>query len=283
MPKYLKIHGNDQSNARTLIPTVLLAYCIVPMAHAQRGTMGYTAQLNLGERALSAKQYVAAASYFRTALQWNSNGVGAHLGLGNLYLLTSHLQKAREEFAAVLRVSPHSAEAERGIHEARSEGEEQEAFQELEILVPKEPKNADIHTTYAEELLERDRIKDALAQAKLAIKLDSHQWHAYGVLGLIAKKEGDLVGARVNLETAIKHDSSDDDSLAGLGDLEMAEKNFSAALKLYKQLVKVAPEESEGHRKLSEAFERLGQKDAARLERGIAEGIEAASKSKEGK
>jgi tetratricopeptide (TPR) repeat protein len=239
--------------------------------------------VNLGEHALAAKEFVAAASYFRTALQWNSNGVAAHLGLGNTYLQTSHPQKAREEFAAVLKVSPHSAEAERGIHEARSDGEEQEAFQELEVLVPKQPRNADIHTTYAEELLERDRTSEAKVEALLALKLDNKQWHAYGVLGLIAKKEGDLASARANLETAIKHDSADDDSLAGLGDLDLQEKNYSGAVKLYRQLVKVAPEESEGHRKLAQGLELLGQKDAARVEAAIADAIETAAKSKGGK
>ena len=44
-------------------------------------------------------------------------------------------QRAREQFAAALKIQPHSAEAERGIHEARSDGEEQEAFQELEMLM----------------------------------------------------------------------------------------------------------------------------------------------------
>ena len=283
LPNHIKPLAKGYSKAQAIAPYITFALCLASAAHAQRGTVGYTAQLNLGERALGAKQYVAATSFFRTALQWNSNGIGAHLGLGNVYLQTSHRQKAREEFATVLKISPHSAEAERGIHEARSDGEEQEAFQELELVVPKQPKNADLHTTYAEELLERDRLKEAKSEAKLALQLDSRQWHAYGVLGLIAKREGDFAGARSNLEAAIKHDNADDDSLDGLGDLEIEQKNYLAAVKLFKQLVRVAPEVSEGHLKLAEGLDLLGQKDAARVERGIGEAIEAAAKSKAGK
>jgi len=193
------------------------------------------------------------------------------------------LQKAREEFAAALKISPHSADAERGIHEARSDGEEQEAFQELEQAVPQEPKNADLHTTYAEELLERDRVGEAKAQANLALSLDPHQWHAFGVLGQVAMKNGDLTGARQHLNTAIQHDGTDDDSLAALGDLEVLEKHYPAAVRLYRQLVKVAPEESQGHRKLADALDLAGDKDAAARERAVADGIEAAAKAKDGK
>jgi tetratricopeptide (TPR) repeat protein len=240
------------------------------------------AQLNLGDRAYTAQRYTAAASYYRTALQWNSAGVGAHVGLGNIYLKTSRNERAREEFAAALKYSSHSADAERGIHLARTDSEEQEAFQELESVVIREPKNADLHTTYAEELLERNRTDEAKAQAQLAIKLDPSQWHSFGVLGQVAMLAGDLKTARMNLETAIRHDSTDDDSLMALADLEVAQKNPAAAVKLLRQLVKVAPEESAGHAKLAAALDLTGDQAGAKKERAVAAEIEAAAKAKGG-
>jgi Tfp pilus assembly protein PilF len=282
LPDFIDLTDQTQRKviSRFLTGTAVLAVaaCVV----AQRGTAGYIPQLNLGDRALAAQRYTAAAAYYRTALQWNPNGVGAHVGLGNVYLKTSHLERAREEFAAALKVSPHSADAERGIHEARTDGEEQEAFQELELLVPREPKNADIHTTYAEELLERDRAVEAKAQADLALKLDPHQWHAFGVLGQVAKKDGDLTKARLNLEMAIKHDDTDDDSLFALGEIEVQQKNYGPALKLFRQLVKVAPEESAGHLKLAEVLSHLGDARGASQERAVGESIEAAAKLRGG-
>ena len=251
-------------------------------AWSQRGTFGYTPQVNLGERALARKQYSAAASYFRNALQYNASGVGAHIGLGNVYLRTSRSVKAREQFAIALKFSPHSAEAERGIHECRSDGEEQEAFQELELLVPKEPKNADIHTTYAEELLERDRTPEAKAQAELAIRLDSSQWHAWGVLGQVALKAGDLDAAFRFLETAIRHDNTDDDSLDALGKLYVIRKDYGGAVRAYRQWVLVAPEESEPHLKLREALESSGDHASAKTELALANAISAESKARGG-
>jgi len=251
-------------------------------AIAQRGTVGYVPQVNLGQHALGERRYASAASHFRTALEWDANGVEAHIGLGRVYLATSHLERAREEFAAALKVSPHSADAERGIHEARSDGEEQESFQELERVITHEPHNADLHTTYAEELLERDRAQEAKAQAIESLKLDPRQWHAYGVLGQVAIKEGDLAGARANLGTALKHDETDDDSLLALGDIEFTAKNYSAALKWFRQLVKVAPEESEGHRRLADALSQTGAAAEAQAERTKAAEIEAAAKTRGG-
>lgn len=255
---------------------------VIALTNGQRGTAGYIPQLNLGDRAFAAKHYTAAASYYRTALQWNASGVAAHVGLGNVYLKTSRTERAREEFAAALKLSPHSAEAERGIHLARTDSEEQEAFQELEQLVPREPKNADLHTTYAEELLERDRREDAKAQAEIAIKLDPNQWHSFGVLGQIAMLSGDVKSAVTHLETAIKHDPNDDDSLVALAQIELDRKNIGVAVKLLRQLVRVAPEESVGHSKLAGALELIGDQEGAKRERAAAAAIESSAKEKGG-
>ena len=247
----------------------------------QRGSAGYVPQVNAGDRALRDHEYIAAASHYRNALEWDSNGVSAHVGLGNVYLKTGQKQRALEQFAAALKVAPHSAEAERGIHEARSDGQEQEAFQELEIVVTREPNNADIHTTYAEELLERDRVDEAESQAKLSLKLDPHQWHAFGVLGEVALRKGDLVSARSNLEIAVKHDEADDDSLLALGDLELRQKNYTAAVKDYRKLTKLVPEESEGHLRLADALDHVGDSIAASTERELAATIEKRTRPKQ--
>ena len=252
-------------------------------ASIQRGSAGYVPQVNEGERALANHEYIAAASHFRYALEWDSRGVAAHVGLGNVYLKTGRKQRALEEFAAALKTFAHSADAERGIHEARTDGQEQDSFQQLEAEVVREPNNADIHTTYAEELLERDRVGSAKEQAILALKMDPHQWHAFGVLGEIALREGDFATAQADLDTAVNHDGRDDDSLLALGDLESRQKNYPAAVKAFRQLAKLVPEDSEAHRRLGDALEKTGAADEAQKERAIASEIERASNAKGGK
>src|SRR5579871_3460204 len=131
--------------------SLLLAamYGSVPCG-AQRGSAGYIPQLNQGREALKEKKWYSAATHFREALSWDRTGVDAHVGLGNAYLGAGEVKRALEEFKSALRLNPHSATAEFGIHQARSASEEEAAFEALEAQVKREPDNADVQTTYAE-------------------------------------------------------------------------------------------------------------------------------------
>jgi Tfp pilus assembly protein PilF len=185
------------------------------------------------------------------------------VGLAEVYLKTGKRQRALQEFAAALAVAPHSSAAERGIHEARSEGEEQASFQDLQDAVARDPRNPDLATTYAEELIERQRLVEATQEAKLALSVDPHQWHAYCALGRIAAQQGNVDEAMKDLKLAIGHDNQDDDALEALGDLEMKQNQPAEAAKLYRQLIKVVPEQSEGYRRLADALDATGDKAGA--------------------
>jgi tetratricopeptide (TPR) repeat protein len=212
---------------------------------------------------LANHRFASAASHFRYALQWDSKGVEAHVGLGNVYLKTGKKEKALQEFAAALAVSRHSSAAERGIHDARSEGEEQAAFQDLEDAVNRDPHNADLVTTYAEELIERQRLDEAAKEANLALSIDPQQWHAYCALGRIAALTGNFQEASKNLKIAIAHDGDDDDAILALGDLNMKQGNPGEAVKLFGRLIKVVPDESEGYFRLADALDATGDKTAS--------------------
>jgi Tfp pilus assembly protein PilF len=236
---------------------------------AQRGSAGYVPQVNQGQSSLARHQWSAAASHFRFALQWDRSGVAAHNGLGEAYLHLGRREGAAEEFEAALRLSPHSAEAERGIRAARSEGEAEAAFDELQEQVQREPGNADAHTTLAEELLDRHQPDAAAHEAESALKLDRKQGHAYCVLGRIAAQHGDLDVARKNLGLAILLDSTDDDAYSTLGDLAMRDKDFPRAVQYYRHVVSIAPDETEGHKGLRDALTALGQTREAAKETAI--------------
>lgn len=242
---------------------VLALSGLLAVGLAQRGSAGYTPQVNEGERALGDHRYSSAASHFRYALQWDSKGVEAHVGLATVFLKTGKRQRALQEFAAALAISPHSSAAERGIHDARSEGEEQAAFQDLEDAVNREPNNPDLATTYAEELIERNRLAEASQAAKKALSIDPRQWHAYCALGRIAAATGNIDEARSDLKLAILHDDGDDDALEALGDIELKQGKPAEAIKLFRQLVKVVPDESEGYRRLASAYDAIGDKATA--------------------
>lgn len=246
------------------IALIGVAALISGQCEAQRGSASYVSQLNRGREALSQKRWRSAESHFRYALVWASRGVEAYSGLGYVYLHIGEKQRAIDEFNAALKIKPHFADAERGIHQARSEGEEESAFHSLEEQVKQEPNNADLHATFAEELLERDRVDDAQREADMALKIVPNMGHAYCALGRVALKRNNVAEAQRLLEIALKRDSSDDDALTALGDLAMTQKDFQLATKRYKRVVEVVPEQIEGHTKLMGALTALGD------ERGVA-------------
>jgi len=258
----MKIHSAITIAALSLSMLTTVQFC-----SAQRGSAGYSPQLNSGNRALAVKKWNSAASHFRAALEWDRNGVDAHIGLGNVYLATGKPKRAAEEFSAALRLRPHSAAAERGIHLARSTDEEATSFTELEAQVKQEPGNPDLRATYAEELVERNRFEEAQKEAEEALRLDPKQGHAYCALGRIATKQGNDAEARKNLEIAIKRDSMDDDALTALGDLAMKAKDYRQAASYYRRVAHILPDEKEGHEKLLVALEGLGDARGAEREK----------------
>jgi len=212
---------------------------------AQRGSAGYLPQLNAGQRALKAKRWSAAASHFRQALVWDKRGVEALSGMGFVYLGSGESKRAVESFRAALKINPHLAEAERGIHLANSPEEEQSAFEALMEQAKNEPKNADVHATFAEELVERNRLDEGKAEAELALKLDPKQGHAYCALGRIAVKQG--------------HD----------GDDAMKTKNYALAVRYFRRVVAIVADETEGHAKLMAALTAAGDAKGAEREKQI--------------
>lgn len=255
-----------------LVGSVLL--CSTPGA-AQRGSAGYVPQVNQGQSCLARHQWNAAASHFRFALQWNRGGVAAHNGLGEAYLHLGRRERAAEEFEAALRISPHSADAERGIHSARSEAEAEAAFKDLQEQVQREPGNADLHTTLAEALMDRNQPDAAEREAQAALKLDRKQGHAYCVLGRVAAQRGDAKEAHKDLGLAVLLDSADDDAYATLGALALQEKDYPQAAQYYRHVVNIVPDETEGHKGLRDALTALGQTREAAKETTVLQRLAA--------
>jgi tetratricopeptide (TPR) repeat protein len=249
----------------------LVAAAAVCSAHAwQRGSAGYVPQINAGDKALAAHNYTAAAEAYRSALEWKPDGVEGRIGLGNVYLKLGKKDRAIDQFASALRIKPHSPEAERGIHDAKTLGQEEAAFEALEALAKAEPDNADLQTTVAEELIERDRLLEAKPHADAALKLNSHMWHAYCALGRIAAKEGDDKTATDDYEIAVSHDDKDDDAVAALGELAINQKQYVYAALWFRKLVKILPDEREGYQKLIEALDAGNQKaEATKVRAGL--------------
>jgi tetratricopeptide (TPR) repeat protein len=237
------------------------------VGQAQRSSASYTYQVYQGRAALAQKHWRSAESSFRYALVWSRHGPEAHTGLGYVYLHLGEKQRAVEEFNIALLRRPHFTWAERGLHMARSSEEAEAAFHALTEQVKQEPNDANLHTTFAEELLERNRVDEAKREAGIALRIAPGMGHAYSVFGRAAAQQDNDAEAQRYLETAIKRDNTDDTAYAALGDLAMKARDYRQAVNYYRQLVRLLPDETEGHRKLLEALLASGDTKGAEKEK----------------
>ena len=219
-----------------------------------------------GNRDINRSYWSRAISHFRQAIGKDSRRADAFVGLGRAYRGLGDTSRARESFAAALRIKPHIDQAETGLHDVMSPEEHDRMLVDIETRAKNAPRDADLQTTYAEELLERNRYEEAEQAAKSALQIDKTESHAQGVLGLIALHRNQKEEAVRLLGLAIRADDSDDDSWAGLGDIAMSDKDFTHAATYYRGAVKAAPDHADWHEKLAAALTASGDTAAAALE-----------------
>lgn len=172
---------------------------------------------------------------------------------------------------------PAAALAEKGMELANSPDEEQSAFDALTGQVKQEPGNADVHATFAKELVRRNRLEEAQKEVERSLEIDPTQGCAYCAIGRIAAKQGHEDDSRTALLMAIKCDESNDDAYAALGDNAMKAKKYSLVVRFYRRVVHIVPHETEGHNKLIAALTAAGDAKGAERERQAAARLTARS------
>ena len=252
-----------------ILPSLSCCLTLLMCASAHADRNAFPRLMYNGRTALARENWTAAASSFRGALSYDPRSADAHAALGTAYLHLVLIERAQDEYTAALRLNIHCAEAERGLHLLRTTDQEAAAFKALEEQVKREPNNADLHTSYAEELTERDRFDEAQKEAETALRLKPHLGHAYCALARVAIHKGNDVEARKDFTIAIQADKRDDDAVAGLGDLAMKEKDYKAAVALYRRAVTIVPDERQWHEKLRDALAAAGDSEGAAQENAI--------------
>jgi tetratricopeptide (TPR) repeat protein len=233
----------------------------VALAGPSRSASAYVV---FGTRDENHGRWESARDNFRRAIGEDRSNAKAFSGLGRAYQHLGAIDRAHEAFAEELRIDPHLSEAENGLHDTMNEAGHEKWFAELVGRAAQSPDDADIQATYAEELLERGRTEVAVKAAQTALRLNPKMSHATCVLGRVALAAGHDDEAKRDLLAATHADRTDDDAWAALGDLEMKEKDYTAAIEAFRKAVKAAPEHAEYEEKLATAFDAAGRSaDAA--------------------
>ncbi|MGB9431303.1 MAG: tetratricopeptide repeat protein, partial [Candidatus Acidiferrum sp.] len=197
------------------------------------------------------KSWDEAIAAYRKALNLEPNDALTHYDLALALTYKGETKQAVEEFEAAVRLKPTWGEAHYGLGAALYELHDQAgALKELRKSVECEPSNADAHRFLAhvysdqndfpsaERELDRavalkpsaemhfelgqvegqlGKLDAAAVQFRAALRLDPKLPHAYVMLGITLRRQGDHKGALANFRKAVELDPTDPNAQYDLG------------------------------------------------------------------
>lgn len=143
------------------------------------------------------------------------------------------------------------------------------AQSQLNALLPKYPKNANLH--YAQGIVNVKRqassdmdyrnnseelIKDAVKEFNTAIKLNSKYYPAYNALGVIALNTGNKIKAQEFFNKALEIDSNYATAIDNLGSIDYLSGNYDAAKKKFLKAISLNPNSATGYFHLAQYYEK---------------------------
>jgi tetratricopeptide (TPR) repeat protein len=151
-------------------------------------------QINEDER-----QYDAAITQYRLALELDPHFPGAHLSLGRVLLLSSSAaavtDEALQEFRSELEIDPQNARAEYEIGEVyRKRGQPSEALQHFLKAAELQPDLENAQIALARTLINLDRAKEAIPHLLSAIRLRPTNEVSHFLLASAYRQTGDAAG-----------------------------------------------------------------------------------------
>lgn len=143
------------------------------------------------------------------------------------------------------------------------------AQSQLNALLPKYPKNANLH--YAQGIVNIKRqassdmdyrnnseflIKNAIKEFDTAIKLNSKYYPAYNALGVIALNTGNISKAREFFNTALEIESNYATAIDNLGSVDYLMGNYDLAQKKFIKAISINPNSSTGYFHLAQVYDK---------------------------
>ena len=163
-----------------------------------------TAQFNYGRLLLLKGRREDAEKAFRRTLEINPRDAGARVELSRLALARNDFAGAVDSARQAAEISPGSLEANLALAEAYiSAGENVQAMEHLEKLLPRFNKSAAFHYTLGIAQYRSKQFHPAVASFRQAVELDPRLDLAQFLLASALLGTGDLDGAETGFKAAI--------------------------------------------------------------------------------
>ncbi len=236
--------------------------------------------VNEGNGQIDHKDFAAAESAFRRAIQADPTFVPAHRGLGIALWQQGKLDAAWTELSEVARLEPDSARAHYELGQlawsiyngpagkaAASAGLSPGDFQSLalsetEKAVSLEPHDFNMRLDLSELELDAGRKKQAQADALGAIQLASSapdRARAQVALARASFSTGDELGAEAAYKKAIAENPHSGSAYYGMGQISLFQRKPDEAEKYFKQAIQASPDLAPAYAALAQLLVKGGQ------------------------
>lgn len=166
--------------------------------------------LDLGVMSGEQGRYPEARDYYIQALAIDSNYVGAHINLGYTLLQLSKAPEAVQAFRMARYLDPGNPAALSGLADALvKNGKADEAQHECETAARLNPDDSWPLIVRARVFRKMGRAQQAVEQLQSVIRTRGNSWEASSQLAIAYFQRGDLVKARLQIESLLKQDFED--------------------------------------------------------------------------
>jgi Flp pilus assembly protein TadD len=185
----------------------------------------------LANGCLKQRQLSEAVTYFTRWLELRPDEIEPRLARAQIYVDTRQFVDALKDFSEVLKQSPENFRARLGL---------------------------------ALSLLSEARVAEAEPELLVCRRLRPDNPEPIIGLAECAMEKGDFLKARTLLGQALDLDPASVLAYRDLGNLNFSQQRYEEAVSNFTQIVRLAPDDRQGHLRLAQALNRLGRKEEAK-------------------
>ncbi|MBM3315466.1 tetratricopeptide repeat protein [candidate division WOR-3 bacterium] len=198
--------------------------------------------LKLGDAYAEFRMFEPALVQYQKAATIDESLVEAHLKSGQAYLTSGKPDRARASFEKVLLLKPELAEAGRGLFLTLCAlGQTGEAVKLGREAVAAAPDALDLRRSFAELLLESNRLPEAVQQFEEIARRTPEEAEAHRLLAGVLSRAGDAGRAAASFRKAVDLGSKAPDALLSVGKSQLDDGRLAEAAKLLAPAVAAAP------------------------------------------
>ncbi len=219
----------------------------------------YTALYNLASMEMIRGKYAESSDFFRRALKQKPTDVRTLTAYGTALDKAGDWQGAEAQFQKALATDPENRYARYDLAQLQLQhGKLPEAEHNFRKLLTDTPGDADTHAQLGAILAATNRGVEGQKELETALAIDPTSFNALFNLASLEAEQGNLPGAAALLERALMQ-KDDAEAHQLLGNVYAAQGGYESALKQFRTVEKLQPNDPVAHFQLAQLFAQIDQ------------------------